>query len=158
SELPEYRQFDYSPRLFASFVDIVDRIRSAHLELIAFVPPVNQFELEMMRQTGRWPDFQRWKRELAQHISYTDFSGYNGTARAARLFSAPWPVAPPAGPTIMPKLRGIPTPDCADAAVVSDSGLAVTSQNVEQVLALQEQRKDEATASPNLYSTTVAAA
>jgi hypothetical protein len=158
SELPEYRQFDYSPRLFASFVDIVDRIRSAHLELIAFVPPVNQFELEMMRQTGRWPDFQRWKRELAQHISYTDFSGYNGIARSDRMFIDAWHMEPAVGATIMRKLLGDSIPDCADAAVVSDSGLAVTSQNVEQVLALQEQRKDEATASPNVYSTTVAAA
>jgi hypothetical protein len=158
SQLPEYRHFDYSPRLFQSFMDIVDRIRRAHVELIAFVPPVTQFELEMIRQTGRWPDFQRWKRDLAQHISYTDFSGYNGVARSDRMFIDAWHMEPAVGATIMRQLLGDSLPQCPDAAIVAGSALPVTAQNVGAMLALQDRRKDEATATPNVYTTTVAAA
>jgi hypothetical protein len=157
SQLPEYRQFDYSPRLFQLFLEIVQRIRRAHVELIAYVPPVDQFELEMIRQTGRWPDFQRWKRELAQHLSYTDYSGYNGIARSDRMFIDAWHMEPAVGATIMRQLLGDSIPDCPDAAIVAGSALRVTADNVGAMLALQDRRKDEATAAPNVYSTTIAA-
>jgi hypothetical protein len=157
SQLPEYRHFDYSPALFQSFVDIVERIRRAHVELIAYVPPVNEFELEMIRQTGRWPDFQRWKRDLARHISYTDFSGYNGIARSDRMFMDAWHMEPAVGATIMRQLLGDSIPQCPDAAIVAGSALPISADNVEQMLALQDRRKDEAIATPNVYSTTIAA-
>ncbi len=157
SQLPEYRHFDYSPRLFGSFLDIVERIRRAHVELIAYVPPVDQFELEMIRQTGRWPDFQRWKRDLAQHITYTDYSGYNGIARSDRMFIDAWHMEPAVGATIMRQLLGDSIPDCSDAAIVTGSALQITADNVGAMLALQDRRKDEATATPNVYSTTIAA-
>ncbi len=158
SDLPEYRRFDYSARLRESFVDIVGRIQGAHVQLIAFVPPVTQFELEMIRQTGRWPDFQAWKRFVAQHISYTDFSGYNGIARSDRMFMDAWHMEPAVGATIMRELLDDAPPDCPDAAIVTNSALKVSAQNVGRMLALQDRRKEEATATPNVYSTTVAAA
>jgi hypothetical protein len=158
SNLPEYRRFDYSARLRQSFVDILGRIRGAHVQLIAFVPPVTQFELEMIRQTGRWPDFQAWKGFLAQHVSYTDFSGYNDLARSDRMFIDAWHMEPAVGATIMRQLLGDTPPDCPDAALVADSGLNVTAENAGRMLALQDRRKEEATATPNVYSATVAAA
>jgi hypothetical protein len=158
SNLPEYRYFYYSPRLQQSFLDIVGRLRAAHVQVIFFLVPMNQFELEMLRQTGRWPDFQAWKGFLAQHISYTDFSGYNGIARSDRMFIEAWHMEPAVGNTIMRMLVGDPLPDCSDATIVAGSALKVTARNVGQILALQDRRKDEATATPNTYSTTVAAA
>jgi hypothetical protein len=158
SHLPEYRHFNYAPELRQSFLDIVGRIRDAHVQLIAFVPPLSQFELEMMRQTGRWGDFQAWKRFLAEHLNYTDFSGYNRIARSDRLFMDAWHMEPAVGATIMRELLADPLPQCPDAALVADSALAVNAGNADQILALQERRMEQATASPNLYSTTVAAA
>ncbi len=158
SNLPEYRHFDYSARLRQSFLDIVGRIRGARVQLIAFVPPLTQFELEMIRQTGRWHDFQDWKRFLAENINYTDFSGYNGVARSDRMFIDAWHMEPAVGATIMRKLLGDSIPACPDAATVAGSALAVTADNIDQMLALQDRRKAEATATPNVYSTTVAAA
>jgi hypothetical protein len=158
SDLPEYRRFNYSSRLRQSFVDIVERIRAAHIELIAFIAPVTEYELEMIRQTGRWSDFQQWKRDVAEQVSYTDFSGYNGIARSDRMFMDAWHMLPAVGETIMRVMLGLPLPDCPDAAIVASSALRVTASDVDTILGLQDQRRDAAIATPNLYSTTVAAA
>jgi hypothetical protein len=158
SQLPEYRHFDYSPRLRNYFLGILRRIRDAHVELVAFVPPVTEFELEMIRQTGRWRDFQDWKRFLAQHLNYTDFSGYNGIARSDRMFMDAWHMEPAVGNTILRDLLGDPPPQCSDARIVLDSALTVTADNAEQMIALQERRMEQAAAAPNVYSATVAAA
>jgi hypothetical protein len=158
TNMPEYRHFAYSPRLRQSFLDIVGRIRAAHVQLIVFIPPVSEFELEMIRQIGRWPEFQEWKRFLAQHMDYTDFSGYNAIARSDRMFIDAWHMEPAVGATILRILLDDPIPQCGDAAIVAGSAMAVTARNIDQVLALQERRKDQATSSANVYSTTVAAA
>ena len=158
TNLPEYRQFNYSPRLEQFFLGIVDRIRRAHIELIAFVPPVTEYELEMIRQNGRWPDFQRWKRFLAANISYTDFSGYNGVARSDRMFIEAWHMEPAVGAVIMRQLLGLPDCNCTDAVVVWDSAIPMNAENVDAMLALQDRRMAAAIAEPNVYSTTVAAA
>jgi hypothetical protein len=159
SNLPEYRHFQYSPALVKYFDGLVDRIRRTHVELIAFVPPVSEYELEMIRQTGRWADFQHWKRDLAARIAYADFSGYNGIAHSDRMFIDAWHMEPAVGAVIMRRLLGFPDSDCPDAAIVASAALPVTARNVDQMLALQEQRKDAAVATtPNVYSTTVAAA
>jgi hypothetical protein len=159
ANLPEYRHFKYSPALLEFFTALVERIRRADVELIAFVPPVSEYEMEMIRQTGRWDDFQRWKRDLAARISYADFSGYNGIARSDRMFIDAWHMEPAVGAVIMRRLLGLAPCDCPDAAIVASAALPVTARNVDQMLALQEQRKDAAVATtPNVYSTTVAAA
>ncbi|SRR5579875_72145 len=158
ANLPEYRYFDYSARQRQEFLQIVDRIRDAHVELLAFIPPLTEFELEMLRQTGRWADFEDWKRFLAQHINYVDFSGYNRISHTDRLFIDAWHMEPAVGATIMRRLLGDPPPRCPDAAIVLDSALTVTADNVDQIMALQERRKREATAEPNAYSRMVAAA
>jgi hypothetical protein len=155
--LPEYRHLDYSPRLRQSFAEIVERIRAAHINLIAFVAPMTEYELEMIRQTGRWPDFQQWKRDVAEQVSYTDFSGYNGTARSDRMFIDAWHMEPAVGETMMRVLLATPIHGCPDAAIVANSALRVTANNVDAMLALQDQRRDAANATPNVYSTTVAA-
>ena len=158
TNLPEYRRFDYSPALEQFFLQIVDRIRRSHVELIAFVAPVTEYELEMLRQNGRWPEFQRWKRFVADNLPYTDFSGYNEIARSGRMFIDAWHMEPAVGAVIMRRLLSLPDPDCADATMVWNSALPMNAHNAEAMLALQEQRMAAATAEPNVYSTTVAAA
>jgi hypothetical protein len=156
SNLPEYRRFDYSPRMRKYFLDIVERIRRAQVELIAFVPPVSEYEMEMIRQTGRWADFQQWKRDLAADLSYTDYSGYNGIARSDRMFIDAWHMEPAVGAVILRQLLGLAPAPCRDAAIVADAAIPVTAGNIDQVAALQQQRLEEAVATPNVYSTTIA--
>jgi hypothetical protein len=158
SDLPEYRRFNYSAALRRSFGNLVQRIHAAHVELIAFVAPVTEYELEMIRQTGRWSDFQHWKRDVAEQIPYTDFSGYNGIATSDAMFIDAWHMGPAAGQTIMRILLGLQLPDCGDAKIVADSAMRVTASNVDTILAIQNQQRDAAIAAPNLYSTTVTAA
>ena len=50
TNLPEYRRFNYSPQLEKFFLQIVNRIRDAHVELITFEAPVTEYELEKIRQ------------------------------------------------------------------------------------------------------------
>jgi hypothetical protein len=157
SNLPEYRRFDYSPRMRQYFRDIVERIRRAHVELIAFVPPVSEYEMEMIRQNGRWADFQQWKHDLAADLPYSDYSGYNGIARSDRMFIDAWHMEPAVGAVILRQLLGLPSSPCRDAAIVADAAIPVTAGNIDQVAALQQQRLDEAVATPNVYSTTIAA-
>jgi hypothetical protein len=159
SNLPDYEYLEYSPRMRQSFIRIVERIRAAHIELIAFVAPLSGYELEMIRQTGRWSEFQQWKRDVAAQVSYTDFSGYNGIARSDRMFSDAWHIGREAGETIMRILLGMPLPGCSDAAIVANSALRVTASNVDAMLAIQDQRRDAAVATmPNAYSIGIAAA
>jgi len=158
NDFPYYRDFAYSARQQKAFLDVVERIRDAHVELIAFVPPLTRFELEMLRQTGGWPAFQEWKRFLAQHLNYTDFSGYNEISRTDRLFIDAWHMEPAAGAAIMRKLMGYSVPQCPDAAIVFHSALTVTADNIDQMLSIQEQRKAAAVAASSPYSTLVKAA
>jgi hypothetical protein len=79
------------------------------VELIAFVAPATEYELEMIRQNGRWTEFQRWKRFLADNLPYTDFSGYNGIARSDRMFIDAWHMEPTVGAVIMRRLLRLPT-------------------------------------------------
>jgi hypothetical protein len=75
------------------------------------------------------------------------------------MFIDAWHMEPAVGAVIMRRLLGFPDSDCPDAAIVASAALPVTARNVDQMLALQEQRKDAAVATtPNVYSTTVAAA
>ena len=101
------------------------------MELIAFVAPVTEYELEMIRQNGRWPEFQHWKRFVADHIDYTDFSGYNGVARSDRMFIDAWHMEPAVGAVIMRRLLGLSDCDCADAAVVWNSALPMTAHDAD---------------------------
>jgi hypothetical protein len=158
THLLEYRRFDYSQEQMERFLDIVDRIRRAHVQLLFFVPPLTEFELEMMRQNGRWPDYQRWKRDLAAHFSYLDFSGYNELARSDAMFSDVWHMKAAAGAVIMRQVLGLPDCECPEAGIVTRSGLRITTDNVDETVALQERRMMAATAEPNRYSRIVAAA
>jgi hypothetical protein len=157
NDLPEYYYFDYSAHQRREFLAIVDRIRDAHVELLAFIPPLSEYELEMVRQTGRWSDFQDWKRFLAQHINYVDFAWYNQVARTDRMFIDAWHMETAVGVTIMRMLLGDSLPPCGDAAIVQQSGMTITADNVDQMLAAQERAMEKAAATPNPYSRMVAA-
>ena len=68
---------------------------------------LTDYELEMIRQTGRLSDFQQWKRDVAEQVSYTDFSGYNGIVRSDRMFIDAWHMEPAVGEAIIRILLGM---------------------------------------------------
>ena len=85
-DLPEYSTYSFSDDTLKLFRDAVARAKSRGVEVIPFVPPFSQYELELIRQGGRWATFQNFKRELAAVAPYWDFSGYNAIARSDDLF------------------------------------------------------------------------
>jgi hypothetical protein len=151
AEIPLYKGSICCSQRMAVFRRIVDTIRRAHVELIVFMPALSQFELEEIRQNGLWPRFQQWKRDIASIVPYWDFSGYNEVAHNDVMFMDVLHMKPAVGMAILRRLLGMPDTGCKDMQIVLDSGLWVDRRNVEQVLALQDQRERTANAEPNKY-------
>jgi hypothetical protein len=112
--------------------------RQAGIEVILYVPPLNRYELEIIRQTGRWETFQRWKRQLLTVGLYWDFSGYNELSRSDPLFSDSIHFKPVVGHAILRQILGKGCVERGDKAqVVADAGVWVSPATVDRHLATQ---------------------
>jgi hypothetical protein len=115
-----YEGYRLSQAEIDRFREIVERIRAANLELVLFVPPSSEYELETIRQSGLWQQFQAWKAAMAQINPFWDFGGFNTIARTNRLFIDVMHFRPELGFSIMRKLEGRGCDKCgalADEAV-----------------------------------------
>ncbi len=136
-----YSTYQLSAAQVDLFRELVGVIRRAGLELILFVPPFSEYELELIRQTGRWETFQRWKRELATVASYWDFSGYDELARTDAYFD---PVGfchfePPVGEAVLRHVLGQSCDACGAAARrIASAGVWVDTSTVEAHLQMQD--------------------
>jgi hypothetical protein len=157
--IPMYWNYHFSGNGMAIFREIVNKVRRANVELIVFLPPMSQYELESIRQDGQWQHFQDWKRDLARTTAYIDFSGYNEMARTDRLFMDLMHMRPEVGHTILRRLLGDSDAECGDnTRIIFASALQVNAENVDQMLALQDQREQAANVEPNKYYRAVATA
>lgn len=158
ADMPLYKGSICCDAAMAQFARTIDQIRNAHVDPIVFIPPLSEYELEAIRQSGLWPRFAQWKRDLAGIVSYWDFSGYNQVARTDTMFMDILHVKPEVGMTILNRLLGKTDARCQSMKVVLDAWLWVDRGNVDQVLALQNQREQTANAQPNKYAEVVARA
>ncbi len=158
SETPLYKGSVCCGAGLALFRDVVNEINRAGVELIVFLPPMTQYELEEIRQSGLWPTFEQFKRGLTASVSYWDFSGYNQIAHTDSMFLDVVHMKPEVGMTILRQLLGMPDSKCAEMRLVTGSALRVSPENIDQVLALQDARERAAIAQPNQYSQVVARA
>jgi hypothetical protein len=157
--IPMYLNYRFASNAMPIFREIVEKVRRANVELIVFLPPMCQYELEALRQNGQWQHFQDFKRELARTTSYADFSGYNQIARTDRMFRDLMHMQPEVGHAILRHLLGEPDVDCGGSGqIISSSELQINAENVDQMLELQDQREQMATAEPNKYYQAVASA
>jgi hypothetical protein len=157
--IPMYSDFHYASDAMPIVSEIVDKVRRAHVELIVFLPPMSQYELEALRQNGQWQRFQDFKRELALRTPYADFSGYNRIARTDRMFRDLMHMQPEVGHAILRHLVGEPDVDCGGSGqIISSSELQVNAENIDQMLQLQDQREQMANAEPNKYYQALAGA
>src|SRR5262249_47914460 len=76
-DLPDYSSYRFSPALMRRFNDTVATARRRGVEVILFLPPLSQYELELIRQSGKWKSFVDSKVQLANVSPFWDFSGYN---------------------------------------------------------------------------------
>jgi len=135
------------------FREIVERIRAANIELILFVPPTSEYELEIIRQSGLWEQFQAWKAALAQVNPFWDFSGFNRIARADELFIDVMHFRPELGFSIMRRLEKESCDKCgalADEAL--GEGLYFDRPNVGLTLAEQNSRMANRERADSVYA------
>jgi len=149
-----YQPFECSARQIALFRQMVARIHHAGVALVIFLPPLSEYELEVIRLAGKWDDFMRFKAAVAAIAPYADFSGYNSIARADFLYRDPMHFEPALGWTITRRLLD---QGCSQCGPVSD--LAAESetdwnlQNVAANLIAARSAMVAATSVPSKYST-----
>jgi hypothetical protein len=142
-----------SSREMTMFRNAVAQARGAGVQVIFFLNPLSEYELEMLRQGGQWEAFMNWKRELLESGSYLDFSGYNETARADWLYYDVMHYRPPVGFTVLRRLLGDGCEGCGDEAkMIYDSAMAMDKPGIDQAIAAQNTQMAAATSTETRYS------
>jgi hypothetical protein len=154
-----YANYEFSPAIAARFREVVQAARARKVEVILFVPPMSEYELEVIRQGGLWPDFERFKRAVAAAGPLWDFAAYNRLATADDLFLDVLHLKPAAGNEILRIMFGMEPASCGvDAEIISASAVRVDSGSINGVLALEARARDQATAVESRYSRIAAVA
>jgi hypothetical protein len=152
-----YKDYRLSPAALELTAASVRQARARGVEVILYTPPLNEYELEGIRQTGNWELFKRWKRQILALGSYVDFSGYNGIARLDFLYSDIRHYKPAIGFPILRNVLGLNCTGCGRVAeTVNASALAMTESDCERTLAIQDARMKAASATASRYSKMVA--
>jgi hypothetical protein len=148
-----YRHYEFSQSQLDIFRETVRRIRAHHVALILFVPPLSEYELELIRQTGHWGDFENFKRALAAIAPFDDFAAYNAMARRDEFYLHVIHFKAAPGHQIMRILLGTDTATCNDdARIVAQSALRVDEASIDSVLAAEAQMRDSAIKQDSRYS------
>jgi hypothetical protein len=154
-----YSPYQPSERQFDALRASVEKVRRAGVAIILFSPPVHLAELEMLRQSGAWDDFMRWKREMAGVQPYLDFSGYNEIARADSMYIDPLHFGASIGYAIMRRVMNLDCSRCGLAgALVASSQTRWDPASADVNRAAQTRAMQIATQAPSFYSKAAAAA
>lgn len=144
-DLPEYQRYRFSPRLLKLFHDTVGAARTRGVEVILFVPPMSEYELELLRQGGQWETFQNWKRGLAASGPFWDFSGYNGIARDDGLFMHVMHFKIAAGQMMLRIMLGEPAQPCdGPSKIIAENARYVEPSAIDREIAIQDRMREAA--------------
>ncbi len=158
-DVPNYANYQFSQQFFEMFRDTVNLARARGIRVIMFVPPLNQYELEMIRQSGRWEQFRNWKRMLTTIGPYLDFSGYNEFSQSDWMFMHLMHFKVAVGETMLRILMGQPLETCGSMpAIVMRSAMRVDADSIDQVLQEQERMRGALADDDSRYTRMVAAA
>jgi len=159
NDVPGYLRYHLSAAYLDLFRQTVQQARRDGVRMILFVPPMSEYELELIRQSGQWRAFQDWKRALAAIGPLWDFSAYNQMAASDQLFMHVMHCKTAVGETILRLLLGAPLPPChALSKVITDSVMRLDSSNIDRALALQDQMRDSTRPEDFRYADLAAAA
>lgn len=148
-----YEGYRLSRRSIALLAEAVDQSRKRGVEVILFVGPQSQYDLEAIRQVGQWEMYETWKRRLAAIAPLWDFSGYNAPARLDTLYKDVVHVKPAVGHALLRHLLGMECNLCGGPAhVVIGAGVRVTSATVDAHLAGLETDRNAGTLGEDKYS------
>jgi hypothetical protein len=151
-----YANYHFSPKLLDMFRASVDKARARGVDVVLFLPPLSQYELELIRQGGLWDTFQHFKKMLASLEPYYDFSGYNEIARRDELFLDSLHMKAPIGHQVLRIALGMEPAGCPEAAIVTRSVMRVSAESADQTLAAEQRMLVSATQRESRYSTAVA--
>src|SRR5579875_3376097 len=154
-----YVNYRFSEDLLAKFRNTVNRARARGVEVIVLVPPMSQYELELIRQRGLWDTFKHFKRRLATVGPFLDFSGYNEMSHHDELFIDVLHMKPAVGFQVLRIALGMEPAACSpDLRLVARSAMRLDTANVETELAREDQMRELATAEKTRYAEVVAEA
>ena len=139
-----YRRYELSPAQVELFRSIVHRIRAHGVQLLLFVPPMSEYELELIRQGCHWRDLENFKRMVAAISPFYDFAAYNGMAVRDEFYLQVIHFKAAPGHQILRMLIGADASPCNnEARVVADSAIRVDPESIEHVLAIEDLMRDE---------------
>ncbi|MEB3357322.1 MAG: hypothetical protein VKK04_11400 [Synechococcales bacterium] len=72
-----YDDFELSEKHLADFQAIVDTCEERGIELKIFISPEHATALAALQESGRWQEFEDWKRQIVAIAPVWDFSGFN---------------------------------------------------------------------------------
>ncbi len=72
-----YQRHQFSQMHLDSFREIVEICQEKNIELKVFISPPHATQLEAIRVSGAWSEFEDWKRTIVAVTPVWDFSGYN---------------------------------------------------------------------------------
>jgi len=154
-----YVNYRFSADLLALFRATANRARARGVEVIVLVPPMSQYELELIRQRGLWETFKKFKRQLATAGPFLDFSGYNELAHHDELFADVLHMKPAIGFQVLRIALGMEPAGCSPGVtLVTRSAVRLDSANIETELVREDQMRELATAWKSRYAEVVAKA
>jgi hypothetical protein len=154
-----YQHYEFSQSQLQIFRDTVSRIRARNVDLMLFVPPMSEYELELIRQGGHWGDLEKFKRAIAAIAPYYDFAAYNQMAPRDEFYLQVIHFKAAPGHQIMRLLLGADTETCSDdARIVTQSAQRIDAASIDGVLAREVRMRDRATAQDSRYSRAAAEA
>jgi hypothetical protein len=110
--MPNYQNYRFSESFWALFRATIGSAQRRGVEVILFVPPMSEYELEVIRRADDWDEFEDWKRRLVTVGPVSDFSGYNRLARRDEYYNDVMHHKTPIGESLLRVLLGMPTPAC----------------------------------------------
>jgi hypothetical protein len=154
-----YVDYHFSAELLQLFRRTVDRARARGVEVIIVVPPMSQYELELIRQRGLWATFEEFKRQLASVGPFVDFSGYNEISHHDELFTDVLHMKPAVGFQLLRIALAMEPAACSpDVRLVARDAMRVNRETVASELAREETMLKAATAQKSRYAQIVAEA
>jgi hypothetical protein len=148
-----YVHYDWSQELFGLFRSAVNRARARQVEVRLFMPPMNRYELELIRQRNLWPLFLETKRKLASVGPFVDFSGYNQISDHDELFIDVMHMKPATGNQVLRIMLGMKPARCSPLAIiVAESAMRVDAESIDAAIAAQEAMREAAAIEPSRYS------
>jgi len=152
NNMPNYQNYRFSESFWALFHATIERAQRRGVDVILFVPPMNAYELEVIRRAGDWDQFEGWKRRLVTIGPVIDLSGYNRLAYLDDYYTDVMHHKTPIGESILRRLLGMQMPACYGIGEnLSAAMVRLDSRDIDGAIAVQDRMMREASSVDSRY-------